>query len=81
MAKYLKLGPDSTGDRWTLPDNADVEKIRTEIAEAMDMQSAVRISVILGKDQVVELLVNGRSLTAAVVWEDIRAGGGMTIID
>jgi hypothetical protein len=81
MAKYLKLGPDSTGDRWTLPDSADVEKIRTDIAEAMDMQSAVRVPVILGKDQVVELLVNGRSLTAAVVWEDMRAGGGMTIID
>jgi len=81
MAKYLKLGPESTGDRWTLPDNADVDKIRSEIAEAMDMQSAVRISVIVGKDQAVELLVNGRSLTAAAVWEEMRSGGGMTIID
>lgn len=81
MGKYLKLGPDSTGDRWTLPDHADVDKIRTEIAEAMDMQSAVRVQVIVGKEQIAELLVNGRSLTAAVVWEDAPADGGMTIID
>jgi len=77
----LKLGPDSTGDRWTLPDHADVEKLRSEIAEAMEMQGVVRVQIVVGKNQTAELLVNGRSLVAAVVWEDMPAGGGMTIID
>lgn len=81
MGKYLKLGPESTGDRWTLPEHADVEKIRGEIAEAMDMQSSVRIQVVVGKNQTAELLVNGRTLSAALVWEDVPPGGGMTIID
>jgi hypothetical protein len=81
MGKYLKLGPESTGDRWTLPDHADVEKIRAEIAEAMDMQSSVRIQVVVGKNQTAELLVNGKTLAAALVWEDVPPGGGMTIID
>ncbi len=81
MGKYLKLGPDSTGDRWTLPDHADVEKLRSEIAEAMEMQGVVRVQIVVGKNQTAELLVNGRSLVAAVVWEDMPAGGGMTIID
>ena len=81
MGKYLKLGPESTGDRWTLPDHADVEKIRTEIAEAIDMQSSVRIQVVVGKNQMADLLVNGRTIGAALVWEDVPPGGGMTIID
>jgi hypothetical protein len=81
MGKYLKLGPESTGDRWTLPDHADVEKVRAEIAEAMDMQSSIRIQVVVGKNQTAELLINGRALSAALVWEDVPPGGGMTIID
>jgi len=81
MGKYLKLGPDSTGDRWTLPDHADVDKIRKEIAEAMDSKNAVRVPVVVGKNQTVELVVNGRALVAAVVWEDSSSGGAMTIID
>jgi hypothetical protein len=81
MGKYLKLGPESTGDRWTLPDHADVEKIRAALAEAMDMQSSTRIRVVVGKDQTSDLLVNGRTLEAALVWEDVPPGGGMTIID
>jgi hypothetical protein len=81
MGKHLKLGQESTGDRWTLPDHVDVDKIRTEIAEAMDMQSAIRVPVVVGKNQTVELIVNGRALVAAVVWEDAPSGGAMTIID
>lgn len=81
MGKYLKLGPDSTGDRWTLPDYADVEKVRAEIAEAMEMQSTIRIQVVVGKNQNADLLINGRTLDAALAWEDMPAGGGMTIID
>jgi hypothetical protein len=81
MGKYLMLGQDSTGDRWTLPEHVDVEKVRTEIAEAMDMQSSVRVQVVVGKGQAADLLVNGRTMEAALVWEDVPPGGGMTIID
>jgi hypothetical protein len=81
MGKYLKLGSDPSTQNWTLPDYADLEKIRAQIAEAMEEENAVRILVELGKNQTTELIVNGGELTAAVVWEDIPAGGGMTIID
>jgi len=81
MGKYLKLGTDPAGGGWTLPDHADVEKIRAELADAMEEEKAVRLAVVVGKNQTAELLVNGHALVAALVWEDAPAGGGMTIID
>jgi len=81
MSKYLKLGADPAGERWTLPDDADVSKIRAEIAEAMEEDNALSISVVVGKNRTADLLVNGGMLAAALVWEDAPAGGGMTIID
>lgn len=81
MGKYLKLGSDPSGERWTLPDHADVDKLRTEIAEAMEEEKAIRIQVVVGKNQTAELLVNAGELVTALVWEDVPAGGGMTIID
>jgi hypothetical protein len=80
MGKYLKLGGEPGGDRWTLPDHADVEKIRAQIADAMEDEKAVRIQVVVTKNQTAELLVNGGELVAALVWEDAPAGG-MNIID
>jgi hypothetical protein len=81
MGKYLKLGSDPSAQNWTLPDYADLEKIRAQIAEAMEEENAVRILVELGKNLTTELIVNGGELTAAAAWEDVPAGGGMTIID
>ena len=81
MAKHLKLGSDPQAGAWTLPDYADVDKIRAEIASAMEEEDAVAIQVVVGKNQNAELLVNGSALVAALVWEDTPAGGGMTIID
>jgi len=81
MGKYLKLGNDPGAERWTLADHADVDKIRQQIAEAMEEEKAVRVPVVVGKDAYADLLVNGGEVTAALVWEDGPAGGGMNIID
>ena len=81
MGKHLKLGSDPGGQNWTLPDHTDIEKLRSEIAEAMKEENAVRVTVVLGRNQTAELLVNGGELTAALAWDDASSGGGMTIID
>ena len=81
MGKYLKLGSDAGGERYTLPDHADVETIRTSIEQAMTDEKPLRISIAVSKDQTAELIVNGGGVTAALVWEDVPPGGGMTIID
>jgi hypothetical protein len=81
MGKHLKLGADPTVSGWTLPDSTDVEKLREEIAAAMEEEDALRIGVVVGNNQTAELIVNGGELVAALVWEDTPAGGGITIID
>ncbi len=81
MGKHLKLGADPTVSGWTLPDHTDVDKLRDELAEAMEEKNAVRVPVIVGSNQTAELVVNGGELVAALVWEDAPAGGGITIID
>ena len=81
MGKHLKLGADPTVSGWTLPDHADVDKLRDEISQAMEQKNAVRIPVVVGNSQTAELVVNGAEVTAALVWEDAPAGGGITIID
>ncbi len=81
MAKYLKLGSDAAGAGWTLPDSANIEKIQTEIAQAMEEETTVRVPVVVGRNQTAELIVNGGEVTAAVVWEDAPAGVGFSIID
>lgn len=81
MGKHLKLGGEPGGERWTLPDDADVDKIRAQIADAMEDEKPVRVQVVIGKNQIVELIVNTGEVLAVLVWEDQPAGGGMTIID
>jgi hypothetical protein len=80
MGKYLKIGGEPGGERWTLPDDADVEKIRTEFAAAMEDEKPVRLQVVVGKDQTADLIVNAGEVPAVLVWEDMSRGG-MTIID
>ncbi|MEX2555028.1 MAG: hypothetical protein WEB06_05295 [Actinomycetota bacterium] len=80
MGKYLKLGAEPGGERWTLPDEADVEKLRAQIADAMEDEKPVRVQVVVGKNQTAELIVNTGEVPAVLVWEDSPAGG-MTIID
>jgi hypothetical protein len=81
MGKHLKLGADPTVSGWTLPDHTDVDKLRDEIAAAMEEEDSLRIAVIVNNNQTAELVVNGGELVAALVWEDAPAGGGITIID
>lgn len=81
MGKYLKLGGDAGGERWTLPDHADIDTIRKSIEKAMEEEKPLRITVAVSKDQTAELIVNAGEITAALVWEDSPAGSGMTIID
>ncbi|MGH2785144.1 MAG: hypothetical protein ACRDJ1_07765 [Actinomycetota bacterium] len=80
MGKYLKIGGEPGGERWTLPDDADVEKIRAEFAAAMEDEKPVRLQVVVGKDQTADLIVNAGEVPAVLVWEDMSRGG-MTIID
>jgi hypothetical protein len=80
MGKYLKIGGEPGGERWTLPDDADVEKIRAEFASAMEDEKPVRLQVVVGKDQTADLIVNAGEVPAVLVWEDMSRGG-MTIID
>ena len=77
MAKHLQIG----SDHYTLPDHADVDKVRAELAEAMEEEKVVRIPVAIGKNTTAELLVNGEELVAALVWEDSSGGVGFSIID
>ncbi|MFY9586396.1 MAG: hypothetical protein WAT66_02960 [Actinomycetota bacterium] len=81
MGKHLKLGADPTVSGWTLPDHTDVDKLRDELADAMEQKSTVRVPIIVGSNQSAELVVNGDKVVAALVWEDAPAGGGITIID
>ncbi|MGH2728584.1 MAG: hypothetical protein ACRDKS_16560 [Actinomycetota bacterium] len=77
MAKHLQIG----SDHFTLPDHADVDKVRAELAEAMEDEKVVRIPVAVGKNQTADLLVNGEELVAVLVWEDSPGGVGFSIID
>jgi hypothetical protein len=77
MAKHLQIG----SEHYTLPEQADVDKVRTQIAEAMEDEKVLRIPVAIGKNQTAELLVNGEELVAALVWEDASGGVGFSIID
>ena len=77
MAKHLQIG----SEHFTLPDDADVEKVRAQLVEAMEDEKVVRIQVAVGKRQDAELLVNGEELVTALVWEDSSSGAGFSIID
>ena len=78
MAKHLQIG----SDHFTLPEDADVDKVRDQLAEAMDDEKVVRIPVAVGRNQTADLLVNGEELVSALVWEDSAGGvAGFSIID
>ena len=77
MAKHLQIG----NEHYTLPEDADVEKVRAQLADAMEDEKVVRIQVAVSKTQIVDLLVNGEELVTALVWEDSSSGAGFSIID
>lgn len=77
MAKHLQIG----SEHFTLPDDADLDKVRAQLAEAMEDEKVVRIEVAVSKNQSADLLVNGDELVSALVWADSSSGAGFTIID
>lgn len=68
MSKHLMLSPDAALN-WTLPANADVEKLKTKIEDAMIRKEAVRISVQLPDGGTHEVILNGAVLPYAAVVE------------
>jgi hypothetical protein len=81
MAKFLKLGADPESERWVLADDADVAQVQKEIEEAMAGGRTARVKVVLGSGHVAELIVNGRSLEAAMAWEIAPKDPTFSIID
>ncbi|MGH2794304.1 MAG: hypothetical protein ACRDKG_08355 [Actinomycetota bacterium] len=77
MAKHLQIG----NEHYTLPEDADVEKVRGQLADAMEDEKVVRIQVAVSKTQIADLLVNGEELVTALVWEDSSSGAGFSIVD
>lgn len=73
MAKYLRLGADPSVEKWTLPDDADVEQIQKELDDAMSKGRSARIRVLVDAAHAADLLVNGKALPWAMVWE-VRPG-------
>jgi hypothetical protein len=81
MAKFLRLGADPNAERWTLPPDADISRIQKQIDEAMREKHTVHIQVVLGEDQIADLIVNGLAVEAAVLWETGVQQPTFSIID
>jgi hypothetical protein len=81
MAKYLKLGADPSVERWVLPDDTNLDELAKEIDVAMTEGGCFRTRVVVGPDHTGELLINGKAVAAAVVWDDSRTKPTFTLID
>ena len=81
MSKHLKLGGDPATPAWTLTDDSDVGMVQKEIDQAMAEGKTTRIRVVIAPGQTGEVLVNGRALDAAVVWETDPSQPSFSIID
>jgi hypothetical protein len=83
VAKHLKLGGEPGSQTWTLADDVDLGEVRERLARAMNEGTSVTVAVKLESKETAELLVNGRVVPVALVWEepDARQGPGFTMID
>jgi len=81
MSKHLKLGGDPAAEAWTLADDADIGLVQKEIDAAMAGGKTTRVRVVIARGQTGDLLVNGRALEAAVVWETDPSQPSFSIID
>jgi hypothetical protein len=68
-AKYLALSEEPDAERWRLTEDSSVEDVKAQIEAAMTEGRAVRIKVVVGDRGAGELIVNGRAIEAALVWE------------
>jgi hypothetical protein len=81
MSKFLSLSDEPGEDRWTLADDVDTDDLRKELAAAMDEGRTAHVRVKVTKHQTGELLVNGRAVKAAMVWEAKATDPTFSIID
>ncbi|MCA1833350.1 MAG: hypothetical protein ABR548_06615 [Actinomycetota bacterium] len=81
MGKYVRLGSDPNAERWTLAEDTDVATAQKQLEEAMRDQTTTRLSVLVGEDRLIDLIVNGRVLEAAMVWEVGTQQPTFSIID
>jgi hypothetical protein len=78
MAKFLRLGEQ----QWTLPEDADLDGIRTDLSAAMSEGRAVGVTVELDPKQSADLILNGRAVQAVLLWEETPAHKpSFTLID
>ena len=68
-AKYMALSEEPDSERWRLPEESSVEEVKQAIEQAMSEGRAVRLKVMVGDRSTGELIVNGRAVRAALVWE------------
>ncbi len=66
--KYLLLGSDGS-QRWELPDNADLKRIRKNVSDAMATGSVMHVVVHHGGTPTL-LILNGANLVAVALVED-----------
>lgn len=82
MSKYLQLGTNPGEDAWALPEDTNVEQVRKEITAAMTDGTTAVVAVLTGqRKQPGELIINGKALAAALVWETKSSEPIMSIID
>jgi len=74
MAKNLVIGVDQE-KTWRLPDDADIDRVREAVRVAMESGTVAEVTVRLGWDLDATLLVNGKVVPAAAVYE-VRPGQG-----
>jgi hypothetical protein len=74
VAKNLVIGVDQE-KTWRLPDEADIGRVQDALRSAMENGSVAEVTVRLGWDLDATLLVNGKVVPAAAVYE-VRPGMG-----
>lgn len=65
--KYLLLGP-GVSQRWELPDNADLKRLRKNVSDAMATGSVMHVVVHHGGSPTL-LILNGANLVAVALLE------------
>ncbi len=76
MAKFLLINTEGElVNNWRLPDEIDVERLRSQLESAMRDGILIRVTVMIGSkdnDQHVPFLLNGGKLVSATVVELAR---------
>lgn len=68
MPKYLQLTNDRS-QRWDLPEDSDLDKIRLEVGNAIRTGSVASITVQVDNKVQTTLIVNGNVVTVCAAYE------------